>query len=127
MDVFDDIVAFHEKFGLLPKQKGLLDNELFTFRFEFIREETLELDDAHHDKDLEQCLDACIDIMYVAMGTLVVMGFSAAEMREAWRRIQACNMAKVRAGKKSESKRGAEFDVVKPQGWVAPDLSDLCK
>lgn len=127
MDVFDDIVAFHEKFGLLPKQKGFLTDDILDFRLNFFNEEITEFEEAHVDKDMEQCLDACIDAMYITLGAMVLLGFSAAEMREAWRRVHACNMAKVRAAKASDSKRGHECDVVKPQGWVAPDLSDLCK
>jgi len=35
-------------------------------------------------------------------------------------------MKKVRAATDgSDSKRGSSLDVVKPEGWIAPDLSDL--
>lgn len=45
--------------------------------------------------------------------------------REAWDRVHRANMAKVRAERASDSKRGSSFDVVKPEGWQAPDLGDL--
>jgi hypothetical protein len=36
-------------------------------------------------------------------------------------------MAKVRVASSKESKRGTAFDVKKPEGWVAPNLDDLCE
>lgn len=44
---------------------------------------------------------------------------------EAWQRVHNANMTKRRAEKTSDSKRGSTVDVVKPEGWVPPDLSDL--
>jgi len=41
-----------------------------------------------------------------------------------WNRVHAANISKVRAVDKS-GKRKSTWDVVKPEGWVAPDLSDL--
>lgn len=43
----------------------------------------------------------------------------------AWQRVHDANMRKKRAEKESDSKRGSRFDVIKPEGWVAPDLRDL--
>jgi hypothetical protein len=40
-------------------------------------------------------------------------------------RVHVANMAKERATKKT--KRGTTFDLVKPPGWKAPDLTDLVK
>ena len=119
-DVFADIKAFHEKFGLAydgPPRK--LEAELLSFRMKFIEEEFHELVEA---TTLDHQLDACIDLIYVILGYCYLRGWDAAE---AWRRVQAANMAKVRAEKPSDSKRGTTFDVVKPVGWTAPNLSDL--
>ena len=44
--------------------------------------------------------------------------------QEAWDRVHAANMAKERGNPKT-SKYGSGFDIVKPEGWTAPDLSDL--
>jgi predicted HAD superfamily Cof-like phosphohydrolase len=49
------------------------------------------------------------------------------DFEEGWRRVHAANMAKVRAERPGDSKRGSTFDVVKPEGWTAPDLSDLVR
>lgn len=126
-DVFYDIVEFHRKFGLLPEDKGLLRYHVLEFRLRFIKEECKELDDAHLDLDFVSALDACIDITYVALGTLVMMGFSEHDMREAWKRVHAANMRKVRAQDVGQSKRGSTLDVIKPDGWEPPILDDLCE
>lgn len=138
-DPVRDIVDFHEKFGLAydGKPRGL-DREMSIFRRDFMKEELREYEDnavglqfelglekLNHDKvnkHLEEMLDAFVDLVYVALGTSYLHGF---DFKEAWRRVHKANMAKVRAERASDSKRGSAYDVVKPEGWTAPDHSDL--
>ena len=40
-----------------------------------------------------------------------------------WDEVQRANMAKERAKHAGESKRGSALDVVKPEGWVPPDVA----
>lgn len=138
-DPVRDVEEFHEKFGLLYDGKPrVLSGELGDFRAKFLAEELSEYTDSqmvarililepkpdcaeltHH---LELQLDALVDLVYVALGNAHLQGF---DFREAWRRVHAANMAKVRATKPSDSKRGTTFDVVKPPGWEAPNHKDL--
>jgi predicted HAD superfamily Cof-like phosphohydrolase len=137
-DPIGDIKAFHEKFGLEyngpPRQ---IEEGLAKFRAKFMGEEvceycsdnedlnreiTLLLGLNHQPQLLEKHFDALIDLVYVALGTSYLHGFDFAE---GWRRVHAANMSKVRAERASDSKRGSTFDVVKPEGWTPPDLSDL--
>jgi len=67
-------------------------------------------------------LDALVDLAYVVLGTAFMHGF---DFNEAWRRVHAANMQKVRATSPDVSKRNSSLDVVKPEGWTPPDLSDL--
>lgn len=110
-----DIVEFHDKFGLLyydlPRE---LPEDLRDFRINFMKEELTEYINA---KTKEDMLDALVDLCYVALGTAQLHGFN---FNEAWKRVHAANMAKVRA----PSER-SEYDIVKPEGWTPPDLSDL--
>lgn len=46
---------------------------------------------------------------------------------EAWRRVHAANMQKVRTRRPEDSTRKSVWDVVKPPGWVGPNLQDLCQ
>jgi predicted HAD superfamily Cof-like phosphohydrolase len=73
---------------------------------------------------MEQQLDALVDLVYVALGTAVIQGF---DFEEAWRRVHAANMLKTKYSKTNPGKRNSRYDVVKPVGWVRPDLSDLVK
>lgn len=138
--VFDpmrDVEEFHRKFGLTYHgPPRALTGELGAFRRQFLSEENEEYadsskfledhlqesDDASVTYELEKQLDALVDLVYVAIGTAYLHGFN---FREAWRRVQTANMAKVRAERAEDSKRGTTFDVIKPKGWVAPNHSDL--
>lgn len=117
----DDIQAFHEKFDLTyygPPRA--LPVDLQRFRNTFLWEEVTEY---VNSDELEDNLDALVDLVYVALGTSYLHGF---DFTEAWRRVHEANMKKVRATKDTDSKRGsAAHDVVKPPGWTPPDLTDL--
>lgn len=122
---FQDIKNFHEKFGLEYKNgPRQLPQNLQDFRTGFLNEELTEYKTSVFCKDKEGQFDALIDLVYVAMGTAYLHGF---DFEEGWKRVHAANMKKVRAKSKDQSKRGTKYDVVKPLGWTAPDLSDLVK
>lgn len=44
---------------------------------------------------------------------------------EAWDRVHKANMAKERATCAEDSKHGSAQDIIKPEGWTAPDHRDL--
>lgn len=122
-DPVKDLADFHQKFGLdyddPPRQ---LPMEIKEFRIRFLQEELVEYIAASHDQDLARQLDALVDLVYVALGTSYLHGF---DFKEAWMRVHQANMRKVRAIKATDSTRNSTYDVVKPPGWKAPDLSDL--
>lgn len=116
---FQDVHAFHVKFGLpIPPEPTLLDNDTLHFRFNFMEEELRELLIAHSNGNLADAADALIDLVYVAMGTAVMMGLPWEEL---WTEVQRANLTKERATRVEDSKRGSLLDVVKPEGWRAPD------
>ena len=127
-----DLEAFHERFGLeytgMPR---LLPGELLRFRVQFLQEELTEYishigkEDTHDA--LEEALDALVDLVYVAIGTAYLHGFTPAIFDEAWRRVQDANMSKKRVERASDSKRGSMYDVIKPPGWTPPSHTDLVK
>jgi predicted HAD superfamily Cof-like phosphohydrolase len=125
MNLYDLIKEFHTKFGLEYKDKPrTLSRDLRNFRLDFMEEELAEYAHASHQKDLAKELDALVDLVYVALGTAYLQGFN---FNEAFKRVHEANMKKVRANKLTDSKRGSLYDVVKPEGWTAPDLTDLVK
>lgn len=141
MTMFQDIKDFHEKYQLAYNGKPrILDEELGEFRERFMAEELAEYleagDNARDDLmpslmhepgenvhvHLEAQLDALVDLCYVAMGTAYLQGF---DFEEAWNRVHAANMQKVRVANAKDSKRESSYDVIKPPGWTAPDHSNL--
>jgi predicted HAD superfamily Cof-like phosphohydrolase len=123
VDVYDDVAEFHGKFGL-PfgiKPRELTAHE-HAFRVKFMKEELQEYEEAVEEGDLAKQFDALIDLLYVVVGTILWHRFP---FKEGWRRVHAANMAKVRVLSAKASKRTSKYDVIKPEGWTAPDLSDL--
>lgn len=144
-DMMLDIEDFHQKFGLEYTGKPrMLEPDLFGFRDKFMHEELAEWEEEQEGlveamtadegkpdhrrvaHGLHQQLDALVDLVYVTLGTAYLQ-FGADRFHEAWRRVQAANMAKVRCEREGDSKRGSTFDVIKPQGWTPPDHHDLVK
>lgn len=147
MDRFDEVLAFHDKFGQpYDGPPRMLSYEEAAFRINFLLEEVTELADAlgfkvlsavhikplvstvdgltvEHApvepaaKRLAAALDALVDLDYVTKGTVLLMGLGAA-YGEAFDRVHQANLAKERAPT-------GTFKIVKPSGWQAPDLTDL--
>ncbi len=118
MSFYDDVREFHQRFGLgYDGPPRRLPDEIRDLRHTMHREEVDELGSAATIADE---VDALIDLAYFIFGTLDLHGV---DVNEAWRRVHDANMRKVRAVE--TTKRGSTFDVVKPEGWRAPDLRDL--
>ena len=60
------------------------------------------------------------EVAFRAWAGAQILGY---DFDEAWRRVHAANMKKVRA----PSARSGSHDVVKPPGWTAPNLADLVR
>jgi predicted HAD superfamily Cof-like phosphohydrolase len=118
-----DMVAFHEKYGLAyngpPRE---LPVELSHFRQKFLQEELDEYKKCSEEGDLEGQFDALVDLAVVLFGTAILQGLP---FEAGWHRVMEANNKKVRATKASDSKRNSTFDIVKPEGWQSPVLSDL--
>lgn len=140
-DMMRDMENFHRKFDLVYEGPARsLPQDIGEFRMKFMREELEEYEEHHahcleeerqeppdvvnYTYHLEHQLDALVDLVYVALGTAYLQGFRHS-FGSAWTRVQEANMAKVRAQRIEDSKRGSTFDVVKPKGWVPPTHIDL--
>tara|TARA_R100000030_G_C3202134_1_gene111190 strand:- start:154 stop:609 length:456 start_codon:yes stop_codon:yes gene_type:complete len=118
-----DIDAFHKKYGFEKNNKvGIPDNnELVNFRTSFLLEELAEYTQAITKKDAAGALDALVDIVYIALGTAWLFNLP---FEKAWEQVQKANMSKIRSKSKSK-KRGTSFDVIKPKGWIPPDIEQV--
>jgi len=74
------------------------------------------------DQDLESQFDALIDLGVFTMGTAERQGFP---WDEGFMRVMTTNLQKELAGSNEASKRGFKRDLVKPDGWKSPILTDL--
>lgn len=150
---FEDVGRFHEKFGLHnasnigdqgPRPEA--SPEMRQFRANFLLEEVAEYVEAIGGKveiselvvagarsitvtvpedaeiDHGKAFDALIDMVYVALGTAHLEGYP---WQKGWDMVQRANMLKQRAQSADESKRGSALDVVKPEGWTAPNIDAL--
>jgi predicted HAD superfamily Cof-like phosphohydrolase len=127
--LFADVGDFHQKMGLpvaghmLPRQ---LTNEEFDYRRDFMLEELTEFTDAFAENDGPGMADALVDLVYVALGTAHYMGLPFDEL---WDEVQRANMAKRRWREGDPVKPRAAgapgLDVVKPEGWVGPDIAGV--
>jgi predicted HAD superfamily Cof-like phosphohydrolase len=95
-----------------------LNQSQFNMYVQLIGEETGELADAINNQDTVETLDALIDILVVTIGAIHSMG---ANGEGAWREVMSTNFAKIdrETGKVRKREDGK---VLKPVGWVAPEL-----
>lgn len=115
-----DLMQFHSKFGLdAATTPSIREHSLMKFRLDFLKEELNEILEGYEEQDLEKVADGLVDLVYVAIGTAELMGLPWDQL---WDEVQKANMAKERALKTTDSKRGSAFDVVKPEGWQPPNL-----
>lgn len=123
---YKNILDFHEKFQVpLANSPTLLSGETLKFRIDFLQEELNELKKAHVENNLEEAFDALLDLAVVLYGTAQFMGFSEEAWNEGFAEVHRANMSKVRATDASQSKRGTSLDVVKPEGWQAPNHTPI--
>jgi predicted HAD superfamily Cof-like phosphohydrolase len=124
---FDDVGEFHDKFGLdraTGESPHDLDESLFEFRLSFLREEMDELEMAQEEGDVAGMADALVDLVYVALGTAHLCDLP---WQEVWDEVHSANMRKRRAIDARESGRGHSQDVIKPPGWMPPDVGGVLK
>lgn len=111
--VWDDVKDCHVKFGTeAPYEPTMPFNgeadALIKSRKKLIREEFEELMDALDARDLSAIAAECVDLIYVAAGTLVAFGLPLLPF---WNAIHKANMAK------QPAPDGGKW--IKPAGWKA--------
>jgi predicted HAD superfamily Cof-like phosphohydrolase len=153
MTPLQKVAHFHDKFGLPGVEQGApreLTDEEALFRINFMLEEQAEYAECSgfnqvaiairlvishlmtagsvmrlrdDERDFHGQLDALVDLSYVLHGTALFHGFNRFD--QAFDTVHAANMAKERATRPEQSKRGTTFDVIKPKGWTPPVLTEF--
>jgi len=100
------------------------DNEklhYLEFRAKFIQEELTELFEAINGEEPDEVVDAFIDIIVIALGSLDAFDV---DIKTAWKRVHYANMQKEIGVKDSRPNPLGLPDLVKPKGWQAPQHFD---
>lgn len=123
--LLEDNVEFQTKFGFNEKK---LTKEQLLFRMHLLQEEFSETNAAFYSNNAEEWVDGHIDLIVIALGNLYLAGV---DINMAWSEVYRANISKVRGVKPGREQSGG-FDVMKPEGWVAPshknnhgDLDDI--
>lgn len=124
LDWYGDVFEFTRKFapdriGTTPPAAGLVgvcspENEQLVNRL--VIEEWDELCLADGPRNLPDTVDATIDLIYVLLGRLITFGVDA---RPVWDAVHEANMKKFGGGRREDQK------ILKPAGWVAPDVAAI--
>lgn len=117
---FNQVLTFHRAFGHPERVSSfplVLDDKRRDFRYAILNEEVEEFKSA---TTLEDQVDAMIDTIYIALGTLVELGV---EPDAIFNIVQEANMKKLGAdGKPLYHTEGEKAGKVKkPEGWQAPE------
>ena len=119
MSNFEDVKTFMKTFGqkIITKPQ-FPDEKTMSLRFELIREELNELEQAMKEKDLKEVADALTDILYVTYGAGHAFGIN---LDKCFNEVQNSNMSKLGLdGKPIYNEMGK---VMKGPNYFKPDLS----
>ena len=86
--------------------------------FNLIKEEFEELMEANRNNDDVERLDGCMDLIWVTLGYCIAKGY---DIKGAWQEVADSNLAKIDS-KTGKVIKNHQVKVMKPAGWVAPNL-----
>ena len=102
---------------------GVPNENQYKLYLNLIKEEAEEHATAFANRDTVEELDALIDILVVTIGAIHSMG---ADAEGAWKEVMRTNFAKIDKDTGKVRKR-EDGKVLKPVGWVPPDLKPFVK
>ena len=93
MSNFEDVKTFMETFGQMVRTKPQFpDEETMQLRYDLIKEELNELEQAMKTKNLKEIADALTDILYVTYGAGYAYGIN---LDKCFKEVQRANMSKL--------------------------------
>ena len=123
MTNFNDVKKFMETFGQEVKKKAEFPSDkIVKLRYDLIKEELDEFEEAIKQKNLKEIADSLTDILYVTYGAGHAFGI---DLDKCFDEVQRSNMSKLGAdGKPIYNKDGK---VMKGPKYFKPDLSKFVK
>ena len=121
MSNFEDVEKFMKTFGQKVRTKPQIpDDKTMQLRFDLIKEELNELEQAMKDKNLKEIADALTDILYVTYGAGYAYGIN---LDKCFKEVQRANMSKLGAdGKPIYNEKGK---VMKGPNYSEPNLKQF--
>ena len=118
MSNFDDVKTFMQTFGQEIKIKAKFPEEkIVKLRYNLIKEELNELQNAIETKDLKEIADALTDILYVTYGAGHAYGI---DLDKCFSEVQRSNMSKL--GKDGKPIYNEKGKVMKGPKYFEPNL-----
>lgn len=102
---------------------GEFNHKQFTMYLGLIKEETTELNEAINNNDAVETLDALIDMLVVTIGAIHSAGYDA---EGAWKEVMKTNFEKI-DNETGKVRKREDGKVLKPLGWVPPNLTSFLK
>ena len=121
MSNFTDVKTFMETFGQMIRTKPQFpDEKTMQLRYELIKEELNELEQAMKTKNLKEIADALTDILYVTYGAGYAYGIN---LDKCFKEVQRANMSKLGTdGKPIYNEKGK---VMKGPDYSEPNLKQF--
>ena len=121
MSNFEDVKIFMETFGQMVRTKPKFPNEkTMQLRYELIKEELNELEEAMKTKNLKEIADALTDILYVTYGAGYAYGIN---LDKCFKEVQRANMSKL--GKDGRPIFNEKGKVMKGPNYLEPNLKQF--
>ena len=123
MSNFQSVKKFMQTFGQEVKNKAEFpDEKIVQLRYDLIKEELDELNQAIKDRDIKEVADALTDILYVTYGAGHAFGV---DLDKCFDEVQQSNMSKLGSdGKPIYNESGK---VMKGPNYFKPDLNKFLK
>ena len=121
MSNFTDVNTFMETFGQMIRTKPQFpDEKTMQLRYELIKEELNELEQAMKTKNLKEIADALTDILYVTYGAGYAYGIN---LDKCFQEVQRANMSKL--GKDGKPIYNEKGKVMKGSNYSEPNLKQF--
>ena len=121
MSNFTDVKTFMETFGQMVRTKPQFpDEKTMQLRYDLIKEELNELEQAMKSKDLKEIADALTEILYVTYGAGFAYGI---DLDKCFKEVQRANMSKL--GKDGKPIFNEKGKVMKGPNYSEPNLKQF--
>ena len=121
MSNFNDVKTFMKTFSQIIRTKPQFpDEKTMLLRYDLIKEELNELEQAMKSKDLKEIADALTDILYVTYGAGYAYGI---DLDKCFKEVQRANMSKL--GKDGKPIFNEKGKVMKGPNYSEPNLKQF--